>query len=85
VRLAYEEDGVRLTVVDDGVGMPPAAECVGFGLRSMRERVESVGGVVEVRSGGGGGGGLGGGGGGVTLRGGADARGTRVAAEVPYT
>lgn len=40
---------VRLEVVDDGQGMDPAA-VEGFGLRGMRERVASGGGLLAVTS-----------------------------------
>ena len=40
---------VRLEVVDDGQGMDPAA-VEGFGLRGMRERVTSGGGLLAVTS-----------------------------------
>jgi signal transduction histidine kinase len=36
-------------VEDDGVGMPETP-CKGFGLRSMRERVEQVGGALTITS-----------------------------------
>lgn len=55
VRLAYSAAGLTLTVVDDGVGMDGALPSSpgspgGFGLRSMRERVEQVGGVLTITS-----------------------------------
>jgi signal transduction histidine kinase len=47
----HEEDGtVRVEVSDDGRGFDPDAPAVGFGLRGMRERVELVGGELEVES-----------------------------------
>ena len=49
VRLAYGAERVTLTVQDDGVGMPETPG-TGFGLRSMRERVEQVGGVLTITS-----------------------------------
>lgn len=42
---------VRITVRDNGGGFDPAAETGGFGLSGMRERVELLGGEIEVRSG----------------------------------
>jgi signal transduction histidine kinase len=49
-------DGVRLTVEDDGTGLPAdAPNGRGFGLVSMRERAEAVGGTLELSSGGEGG------------------------------
>jgi len=49
VRLTYAADRVTLTVEDDGVGMEDTASR-GFGLRSMRERVEQVGGALTITS-----------------------------------
>jgi signal transduction histidine kinase len=49
VWLTYGADRLTLAVEDDGVGMPEAP-CSGFGLRSMRERVAQVGGVLTVTS-----------------------------------
>jgi signal transduction histidine kinase len=49
VRLTYGADRLTLAVTDDGVGMPEAPGS-GFGLRSMRERVEQVGGVLTITS-----------------------------------
>jgi signal transduction histidine kinase len=47
----HEEDGtVRVEVSDDGRGFDPDAPAAGFGLRGMRERVELVGGELEVES-----------------------------------
>ena len=46
-----ESDGVvRLTVTDDGMGFDPGAPRSGFGLAGMRERVELLGGELEVAS-----------------------------------
>jgi len=41
---------LSFTVVDDGVGFDLTTVRHGVGLRSMAERVEALGGVVEVRS-----------------------------------
>ena len=53
-RLIFLAGGVRLTVADDGTGFDIAAIGVdprrGIGLRNMRERVESIGGVFKVHS-----------------------------------
>lgn len=60
VRIALDlaEDRVRLEVADDGVGFDVEAMQLdpkrGIGLRNMRERVASVGGRLEMRSGNGG-------------------------------
>jgi signal transduction histidine kinase len=40
-------DGLRLTVEDDGIGVTPA-DAPGFGLASMRERAQALGGTIEV-------------------------------------
>ncbi|MEO3795620.1 GAF domain-containing sensor histidine kinase [Nonomuraea sp. B10E15] len=49
VRLAYEEGKLVLTVEDDGRGFEQA-DSRGLGLASMRDRAESVGGVMTVES-----------------------------------
>jgi signal transduction histidine kinase len=50
VRLDYGEDVVRLSVADDGAGFDPQAAHSGYGLPSMRDRVQQVGGTVRVTS-----------------------------------
>lgn len=55
LRLHGEGPVVRLVVTDDGCGFDPAAVGPGrIGLRSMRERAESLGGTFVVRAGPGG-------------------------------
>jgi signal transduction histidine kinase len=49
VSAAFDEAGARLVVADDGRGFVAPGE--GFGLLGMRERVELVGGEVNVDSG----------------------------------
>jgi signal transduction histidine kinase len=49
VWLTYGADQLTLAVEDDGVGLPEAP-CDGFGLRSMRTRVEQVGGILTITS-----------------------------------
>jgi len=41
---------VRVSVEDDGDGFGPVSEDSGFGLKGMRERVELLGGAIDVRS-----------------------------------
>jgi signal transduction histidine kinase len=41
---------LRVQVIDDGVGFDPAIARRGVGMHSMRERIGSLGGTVEVRS-----------------------------------
>ncbi len=54
VRAEAEGDSVRVSVEDNGTGFDPTAESRGgdghFGLASMRERAESVGGRLEIDS-----------------------------------
>ena len=57
IRLDMESQTARLTVKDDGRGMPPDAEKQPghYGLRGMRERVEGLGGELTFISNGPGG------------------------------
>lgn len=50
LQLLREHGGVRLRIVDDGVGMPEAAagRVKSHGLVGMRERMRQVGGIVQV-------------------------------------
>jgi signal transduction histidine kinase len=48
VRLAFAAGAVTLVVADDGCGFVP--DRPGFGLTGMRERIEQVGGQVDVDS-----------------------------------
>jgi len=54
ITLSYMEDLVALDVQDDGEGFDPRGVAVGadggFGLRAMRERVEVLGGSLQVES-----------------------------------
>ena len=50
VCLAFDADGVTLTVRDDGVGFDPDAHHDGFGLLGMRERAERIGARLLVTS-----------------------------------
>ena len=52
--LDYARDAIALAVSDDGHGFDPTtnADSTGhFGLVTMRERAEAVGGTLEIRSG----------------------------------
>jgi len=52
VRITGDTDTLCLEIIDDGRGFDPAwdeAEC-GFGMASMRERVEKLGGQLVIRS-----------------------------------
>jgi signal transduction histidine kinase len=52
--LSYEESFVRLTVRDNGIGVEPAVLDTGrighWGFPGMRERTESIGGQLSIRS-----------------------------------
>ncbi|NEM92096.1 sensor histidine kinase [Galbitalea soli] len=48
--LAGGDDGVTLSVRDDGVGFDPAAAAPGFGLAGMRERLALAGGELQIES-----------------------------------
>ena len=55
VALTASGESIRLTVADDGRGGAAASGSGRFGLRGMRERVESLGGTLEIRDAPGGG------------------------------
>jgi signal transduction histidine kinase len=50
IHLRCDRSQLLLTVSDDGTGFDPETVQRGYGLRSMRERVEALGGQIEVRS-----------------------------------
>ena len=50
VRLGTEDGAVLAAVIDDGRGFDPASPRAGVGLSTMRERVEALGGEIEVQS-----------------------------------
>lgn len=50
VRLFQEEKGLALTIADDGVGFRANGDDRHFGLQTMVERADSVGGSLNVRS-----------------------------------
>ena len=50
IRLAASDGGLRFQISDDGVGFDPATTPSGAGLTNMRERLEAVGGSLEVES-----------------------------------
>ena len=50
VSLSRSRDGMSLEIVDNGTGFNPASVSRGFGLTSMRERVEVTGGRFDVES-----------------------------------
>jgi signal transduction histidine kinase len=48
VRIDTAQEGIELTVVDEGSGFDPARATGGTGLANMRDRLDSVGGSLEV-------------------------------------
>jgi signal transduction histidine kinase len=52
VELAVSSEGETLSieVIDDGVGFDSALKPAGFGLVGIRERVELIGGRVDISS-----------------------------------
>jgi signal transduction histidine kinase len=48
VRLRYEPEKVELEVTDDGSGLPRRTSSGGLGQLGMRERVDAVGGTLEL-------------------------------------
>jgi signal transduction histidine kinase len=50
IRLRQDEDELRFEVVDDGRGFDTAAKGGGTGLQGMADRLDAVGGMLEVRS-----------------------------------
>ena len=50
VRLAHRDDAIEFTVSDDGIGMARESDTDGIGITSMRDRIEAVGGQLEIVS-----------------------------------
>ena len=50
VRLWTDDEAILLEVADDGRGFAPGSASAGIGLSAMRERVEELGGEIEVKS-----------------------------------
>ena len=50
IRLSEQDDRLIFEVVDDGLGFDPAATAYGTGLQGMADRVDAIGGTLEVRS-----------------------------------
>jgi signal transduction histidine kinase len=50
IYLERADAGMRLRVVDDGVGFDEVPARKGFGLATMRDRAEGLGGKLHVRS-----------------------------------
>ena len=52
VSLDFGRESLRMSIADDGVGLPPGYADRGHGFRNMRGDAERIGGRLEVRSGG---------------------------------
>ena len=50
VRLQADDEAIQIEVADDGRGFDPGSARAGIGLVGMRERVEGLGGKIELRS-----------------------------------
>ena len=50
VRLWHDGASLRFSVTDDGAGFDPASAGAGAGVDNMRDRLESVGGGLEITS-----------------------------------
>ena len=50
VKLRTDDEAILIEVADDGRGFDPGSARAGIGLSAMRERVEGLGGKIEVRS-----------------------------------
>jgi PAS domain S-box-containing protein len=50
VGLRTDDESILIEVADDGRGFDPGSARAGIGLSAMRERVEGLGGEIEVRS-----------------------------------
>jgi signal transduction histidine kinase len=51
IRLVQGDQELQFAVVDDGDGFDPAASDHGTGLQGMADRLEAIGGTIQVRSG----------------------------------
>lgn len=50
VKLASDGNEVSLIITDTGIGFDVTKGTVGIGLRSMKERLRTVGGAIDIRS-----------------------------------
>ncbi|MGD2156775.1 MAG: sensor histidine kinase [Anaerolineales bacterium] len=50
ILLNYEQNAIKLTVFDNGVGFDPDEQKFGLGLRSMRERAELINSDLRIKS-----------------------------------
>ncbi len=50
IELSLHADQIQLAVSDDGIGFNPEKYFYGMGLRSIQERVEQIGGILQINS-----------------------------------
>lgn len=50
VSLVRRRGSVHLTIGDDGIGISPENASIGIGIRGMRDRIEAVGGRLDISS-----------------------------------
>jgi NarL family two-component system sensor histidine kinase LiaS len=50
VELSADDGQILLRIIDDGVGFDLSHEVAGLGLASMRQRVQVVGGSIDISS-----------------------------------
>jgi signal transduction histidine kinase len=50
VRLLDDDGGLTFEIADDGQGFDPSVTSYGTGLQGMSDRLDAIGGVLEVRS-----------------------------------
>lgn len=50
VELGADDTQIALRIIDDGVGFDTSHQAGGLGLESMRQRVQAVGGVIDISS-----------------------------------
>jgi signal transduction histidine kinase len=50
IRLAQTEGELRFEVADDGVGFEPGATTRGTGLQGIADRLDALGGRLEIRT-----------------------------------
>lgn len=50
IRLSEQEGRLTFEVIDDGSGFDPATTAYGTGLQGMADRLDAIGGTLEIRS-----------------------------------
>jgi signal transduction histidine kinase len=50
VAIDTTEDGLKIEVIDQGVGFDPQQPSTGSGITGMTDRIRAVGGILEVES-----------------------------------